>query len=177
MSSVGSETSSPAGTYQVVAVGEVNPFGSDPYFALYHLPRTSSGNRLRIIMGLSDADYLKRVQRINLCSGTWDRVQALVAADDLIMRNPGTCVLLGARVRRVFEIALNKKWTSSSSLAEWGWRSFSLYNLPLRIVCLPHPSGRCRSWNDSGTYERARRVLSEAAPQVPWGSACPSSVP
>lgn len=173
MSSAGDPTK-PVGTYQVVAVGEVNPFGVDPYFALYHLPRTSSGNRLRVIMGLSDSDYLTRVERQNLCSGTWDRAQAVVVADDIITRRPGTYVLLGSRVRRVFEISLRKR-TSPAVLETFGARDFLLFGATLRLVCLPHPSGRCGEWNNPGSYERARSVLAEAAPQVPWGSECPSS--
>ena len=56
---------------RVLLVGEVNPYGADPRMALYHLPRGASGDRLREILGLDDATYIRRLSRVNLCTGRW----------------------------------------------------------------------------------------------------------
>lgn len=66
-------------TPPLIIVGEVNPFGADPFFALYHLPRESSGNRLRVIWGLSDHVYAG-LTKVNLCTGRWSMPAARAAA-------------------------------------------------------------------------------------------------
>lgn len=52
-------------------VGETNPYGTKAEMALYHLPRTAVGNRMRILLGLSDVEYSK-ISKANLCQGKWD---------------------------------------------------------------------------------------------------------
>jgi len=37
------------------------------------------------------------------------------------------------------------------------------------LVGLPHPSGRCRVWSDVTARPRARALLRELCPGVPWG--------
>ena len=44
----------------------------------------------------------------------------------------------------------------------------------LRYVILPHPSGRCRVWNEPDAVERARALLRQVRPDVPWGELCES---
>ena len=136
-------------------MGELNPYGSDPKFALFPHPRTASGNRLREIVGLTDVAYLKFLTRVNLCSGKWSADQARVSARSL--RDEGdheVIVLLGAKVCSAFG----------------GPPTFQIERgLDARFVTLPHPSGLCRAWNEEGSVDRARAVLTSAAPWVPWG--------
>jgi hypothetical protein len=140
---------------RVLVVGEVNPYGADPKFALYPRPRHASGNRLREIMGLTDACYMRLLARVNLCAGKWEPRQARLSALDVLEAgNHPVLVLLGAKVRAAFE----------------GPPAFQVVQgLDAKLVGLPHPSGLCRAWNEPGAVERARAALAEAAPWVPWG--------
>jgi len=145
----------PEGSPRVVVVGEVNPYGADPSLALYHLPRRASGDRFRTIAGLSDADYLRHLARRNLCLGRWEARSARLAAQAVLGEGFEVCVLLGRRVADAFG----------------GNASFYLVQREGRLLLsLPHPSGRCRVWNEPWAAARAREVLRLAAPWVPWGT-------
>ena len=78
-------------------------------------------------------------------AGLAKRRAAVLASEFLLGR---TVVLLGARVAEAFgEI----------------YTHFMLYpGVRLNFVSLPHPSGRCRLWNEPESYERARAVLRAA---------------
>jgi uracil-DNA glycosylase len=159
---------------RVLVVGELNPYGMQEWAALYPYPEGASGDRLRRVMGLSVQAY-KRLGRANLCTGRWSTPAAVVRASALVslfvkasvdltadsatvpkVDVPVAVVLLGAKVRDVFR-----------GSAEFEVR----YDLAgVRMVGLPHPSGRCRAWNASDAVLRARSKLRDAAPWVPWGS-------
>lgn len=155
---------------KVILVGELNPFGADPLLALYHLPRGSSGNRLRVILGLTDAEYA-RIPKVNLCEGKWstraahDRARGLLADPETRVY-----VLLGRRVRDAFRAACGV----AGLLAD-----FSTYrdsgNVAYSLADLPHTSGLCRAWNDPAAAGRARDLLRGCAPEIPWGSVRESS--
>lgn len=138
----------------LVVVGELNPFGGDPRMALYHLPRGSSGNRLRRIMGLSDAAY-EDLEKVNLCEGEWRSRDARERAKYLRGLYP-RFVLLGSRVRVAFDGP-----APFAQAQQYG----------LECLGLPHPSGRNLVWNEEGVVERARAALRALAPEIPWGSA------
>lgn len=146
---------------RVVVVGEVNPYGADPSLALYPLPRKASGNRLRNFMGLTDAEYLRLLRRVNLCQSTWSGEKASVAAASLVgkLRRWGgaVVVLLGGRVARAFRRIALPGVFESVTVGD------------VALVRLPHPSGLCRLWNQPGAVDRARAVLRREAPWVPWG--------
>lgn len=142
---------------KVVLVGELNPYGADPRYALYDEPPQSAGGRMRrLVCGLPRREYL-RLGRVNLCAGKWStpaaRERARILSD---MAEHPAFVLLGRRVARAF----------GTDLEPFAWRRFESATL----VALPHPSGLCRVWNEPGAFERARAVLREACPEVPWGS-------
>lgn len=128
-------------------VGEANPYGADPYYALYCEPPTSAGGRLcRKVLGLEPREYLSRFDRANLCVGKWDVCMARSRAHELT-RAPvehSHFVLLGAKVTRAFDVE---------------FRPFTAHGM---FVVLPHPSGLCRAWSEPGAFERARAVLREA---------------
>lgn len=147
-------------TRHLVVVGESNPYGADPKFALYHLPRAASGNRLRVIMGLSDADYLA-LARVNLCVGGWDQVAAEAAARRIVSAGADVVVGLGRRVATAFGYRrglLTAGEVPPGSVAP-----------AFRFVSLPHPSGLSRAWNLPGARDQAVRLLREHAPWVEWG--------
>lgn len=133
-------------------VGELNPYGADPYFALYHLPRAASGNRLREILGLPDHLYAQ-LHKANLCTGRWSMRTARNEAASLELRSD-VVVCLGAKVRTAFN----------------GPPPFeSVVRDGKTVVTLPHPSGLNRAWDAPDARSRARALMRSVAPQIPWG--------
>jgi hypothetical protein len=138
-------------------VGELNPYGGDPAFALYHLPRNASGDRLRRHLGLTDATY-EALPKVNLCEGEWDLERARDHARHLCHLH-SVFVLCGVKVSRAFGGPRPFTWEISTR------------NLDAALVSVPHPSGLSRAWNDPTARERARDLLRQHAPWVPWGEA------
>lgn len=138
-------------------VGEANPYGSDPHYALYPDPPGCAGDRLcRKVMGLEPDDYLERFDRVNLCPSRWSTRGARERAAALLEEYPQVpLVLLGAKVTRAFRWLFTpfESWVASEVAIIGRGRTF---------VCLPHPSGLSRAWNAPGAYDRARSVLREA---------------
>jgi len=137
-------------------VGELNPYGADPKYALYPLPEHSAGGRLcAAILGLSRLEYLRRFDRVNLCVGKWTMAEARKTAKSI--RGDGslfpggerTVVLLGRKVATAFDLGVHPPFSVVKGLA-------STY------VLLPHPSGLCREWNTPGAVDKARSTLREA---------------
>lgn len=143
----------------VAIVGELNPYGADPRYALYHEPRNASGDRLRRILGLSVRSYVP-LAKYNLCVGDWMTVAARARAAD-VMRAHRVIVALGAKVRAAFMYWRGGLWTGQSApfVASSGDHTF---------VVLPHPSGLCRAWNEPGVVERARELVKKYA-ELPCG--------
>jgi hypothetical protein len=128
----------------VLLVGETNPFGGDPAFALYHEPRYSSGNQLRLILGMTDDEY-EALDKMNLCVGRWSVRAARVEWAQVVPRP--LIVLLGQKVRA---------GTDGPPPFETERRGPSL------LLGLPHPSGLNRIWHEPGTRIRARGGFAHA---------------
>lgn len=145
----------------IYLVGEDNPYGSDPKYALYPLPDRSAGNRLcEMVLGLGMRDYLDPdiFARRNLCSGRWNKEEAERTAGNILeeARNAGksvVVVMLGKKVSDAFR----------SNCGEFEAQG-SLFDRVV-LLRLPHPSGRCRTWNKPGSFEHARGVLAKVAPE------------
>lgn len=118
---------------KVLLVGESNPYGTAPEFALYPAPQRSAGYRLCVeILQLPRKAYLETFDRCNLIEGPkWSVPRAREAAGRLTHTRR---VLLGAKVAAAHGVDF-KPFTR---LAHAGWRG----------VILPHPSGRCRLWDE-----------------------------
>ena len=145
----------------VVLVGETNPYGGDPWAALYDEPAYSAGGRLRrLVLGLPRQVYLgDDVARYNLCVGRWSASAARLEAARLLEAHPTpTVVLLGRKVATAFARA-----TTTAPLAP--------FTRAGRLVAVPHPSGLCREWHSPEAVPRVRALLAEAVPGIPWGSA------
>jgi hypothetical protein len=139
---------------RVLLVGECNPYGSDPEFALYCHPPGCSGHRLRLILGLSEDQYLD-LHRANLCTGDWSKEQAKFRASELL--NPtspwNVLVLCGRKVTETYE----KLVFDGVPLVAFSSRVCSF---GIRLISLPHPSGRNAAlWNPLARA-RARELLS-----------------
>lgn len=128
--------------------------------ALYPFPTGSSGHRLATkVMLLTTQRYLELYDRTNLCLGRWAKGEAAISAAHIsarqvVQRMP--LVLLGSKVALAFGHAF------------FPFRVFQYDNgmRGLWRVILPHPSGRCREWNDARSYGRALKALQAAGCMV-----------
>jgi hypothetical protein len=133
-------------------VGEQNPHGADPAFALYPLPERATGGRLAAILGMTASQYLRTFDRANLLDPgvRWRAMDARIAAHRLPHDRR---ILLGRRVAEAhgvqfdcfepYEIALGRS------------------DRPAIVLVLPHPSGLNRMWNDPDNLRRARETVTE----------------
>jgi hypothetical protein len=138
-------------------VGEDNPYGSDPRFALYPRPTGSAGGRLCYrILKLTEKEYLRDFDRVNLCAGKWSMREARRSAAQLLADRGDlqSYALFGSKVCTAFNLDF-KPFTIV-------WKHDGL----AAIVILPHPSGRNRLWNEIGAFARARELLR-------WGGILP----
>lgn len=75
-------------------VGEANPYGGDPSFALYPSPPWCSGERLcRLVLGLDPDEYLGRFDRQNLCPRSWHLPAARARAEEPFTARDGLVLL------------------------------------------------------------------------------------
>jgi hypothetical protein len=130
---------------ETIIVGEQNPYGADPHFALYPAPEMSAGARLCRILGLSRRAYLDLFDRANLLTASAWSVPAARAAAAKIAHPQR--VLLGARVSAAFGLAFEP--FTVGRVGEWTY------------AILPHPSGRCRIWNNPASEWKARKAVSK----------------
>lgn len=140
---------------ELLIVGESNPHGPEPRFALFDRPANCAGDRLRrLILGVRRSTYFG-LGRVNLCSGRWSDPLARNAARTMLDEHGEMPILL-----------LGKKVAGAFGLAAL----FPFGRAPDRpLVVIPHPSGRNLLWNDAGTIERARSLIAAIAPSLPLG--------
>lgn len=129
-----------------------NPLSDDPKYALYPLPPNSAGGRLcqmlRDCTGVSKAEYIQGFERINLVIGDWDARDARAAAEEFVRTHQGRrVVILGSSVRIAFRLP--------PVLVE------PVVSRGVVFRQLPHPSGRCRWYNDPKHRALAGMVLEE----------------
>ena len=135
--------------HKPLLVGESNPYGGDPHFALYPAPDGCSGHRLCcLILGMRRADYLRVFSRCNLCDRcTWSMKLARHRAVDLAASHE-RIVLLGSKVSAAFGLP------------------FIPFSRSSNLLTLPHPSGLCRLWDLDGAVGRARSAVAKFAPEI-----------
>lgn len=139
-------------------IGEANPYGGDPYFALYPEPEGSAGHRLcHLVLGFEyAAAYLRAFERRNLCPKDWSIRAAREEAVRLRSTTPFQAVLLGRKVAAAFHLEHVPPFTTH---LPWG------SEFPNRwVVVLPHPSGLCREWNGPAAFLRARELVQSVYP-------------
>lgn len=133
-------------------IGEDNPYGGDPHFALWPDPPGSAGDHLaRKILGLGKREYLRRFERENLCGGEWTIGEARLSAMRLIRRGL-PLILLGSKVCKAFGVDY-VPFTHLEMIAT--------FDGSCECFVLPHPSGRSRAWNDPEAVRRTRALLAE----------------
>ena len=142
---------------RVLLVGESNPYGADPRFALYPEPPGCAGARLCEILGMSKREYLLTFDRVNLLGGArrrWSAASAREAACALAasVETARYRVLLGARVAAAHGLAFKPFMKDGPQCGHAVCQCGSW-------LVLPHPSGRSRLWNEPGAAERARGLV------------------
>jgi len=149
----------------MILIGENNPYGGAPEFALYCYPPGCAGYRLRRILGLPQHQYLA-LHRTNLCVGGWSNARARARASELLDPHAPwrVMVLLGRKVTEAFV----KVVLDDVPLVPFATRAICPGTT---LVSLPHPSGRNLVWNQPSARERARQILRDLVPELPWGSA------
>ena len=150
---------------RIFLIGEHNPYGADPRYALFPAPARSAGARLCRVLGMTRAGYIARFERRNLLTGPsperdvfrWSVSKAREAASAIRRgMGEGDCaVLLGARVAAAFGAPFKpcEGWTccytGSAGPGE------------VLYLTIPHPSGRSLLWNEQGMADRVRLAVEE----------------
>ena len=137
-----------------ILVGESNPYGRDPEFALYPAPQGCAGHRLCcLILGMRRQAYMNAFDRVNLCAGKWSMREARWRAQGLLDggidgESPEQpIIILGSKVAAAFDLP---------------FRPFEQFGVDLLV--LPHPSGLCRLWNEPGAFESASAAVVRMVP-------------
>ena len=159
-----------------ILIGESNPHGGDPEMALYPLPPESAGGRMqRLVLGLKRWRYVE-LDRYNLCVGNWRVGTARDGANQLMARNRGRVfLLLGRKVAHAFGEHATPAFSLVDRTPGDRWLRKSPAATPIleptwiRLVLLPHPSGRnSRMWGPDN-IARTRRLLRVVCAGMPCG--------
>lgn len=148
----------------VLLLGEDNPYGSDPSFSLYCYPPRCAGYNLRRILGLPQHQYLG-LYRANLCDGPWSAARAKQRAQELLVPcspHP-VIVMLGRKVTD----AMRRAAMIDEDIVPFATKGCCP---GLTLVSLPHPSGRNAAQWQPKARERAREIMRQLVPSLPWGS-------
>jgi hypothetical protein len=128
-----------------------------------HPDHCATGRRLLLYSGWTVRELEERTVRWNLLAtpvteeAPWDPAYARGCAWRLIRTIPGGShvILLGSRVTEAARVFLGPglawwlRYQSDRELAHW-------------FATVPHPSGRCRWWNDERNRRAAREFLRAA---------------
>lgn len=147
---------------RVVLVGESNPYGADPRYALYCEPRNSAGGRLCFdILQMSRNEYVRTFGRVNLCPSSWKVREGRRNARELALSG-APLVLFGSRVCAAFGIDFNP-YLSGTLIARFPEGGVGSRVVTFRGVVLPHPSGLCRLWGEPpgqvANFAKARELI------------------
>jgi hypothetical protein len=152
---------------RVLVVGEVVPEGVSREDAMALGVPGGSGNRLLRVLGMTEGDFSEYLERVNLCLEKWGLEEAEASVDRLLGEYGSRYryfLLLGIKVRRAF--AGRTRFLPVGRYCHLGY----LPEEKLTLLSIPHPSGRCRSWNDPSAITEVRKVLVAVAGRyVPWG--------
>ena len=147
-----------------ILLGMNNPVYPDR--PLWHEPAGCTGARVLALLrskrpDVTDKQYLQAFDRRNLLyAAEWDADKAAVAADTLVrgLEDTGRRVLvLGETVRKLVGLPQRAR------LCEVRWRGCSWRSVP-------HPSGRCRWYNEAFAREVVSLILQEMYEEATSGS-------
>lgn len=166
----------PQAARRILLVGEVNPYGADPGYALYYEPANSAGGRLqRLIFNVSARRWYLPMWRTNLCEGAWDMDEALDGAGVVLGLDqaPGpwdVIVALGVSVNSALR---RRAFRTLTHLTFWPepFESIALVMAThqVTVVNLPHPSGRNAAMWTEERITATRDLMRRLVPEIPWG--------
>ena len=108
---------------------------------------SSAADRLLQMSSFSRDEYLARFNRMNVYGGrTWDERKARRSGRRMLPRLGGVAVVLGRDSWRLLGLPQIEFF---DQLATTG----------CTLILVPHPSGRCREYNDPRARARLRRLL------------------
>lgn len=144
------------GWHQSAAIiGEAPGRNTSPKLPLFPFPASSAGGRLMAYSGMKPTNYLATFHRRNVQTvlAPWSAPHARELATyierDMVDAKIHRVLLLGTRVGAAFEVGgLWSTLTTTSGIT---------------YFVIPHPSGRCRVYNDEPARARARAALRWAA--------------
>jgi hypothetical protein len=149
----------PESCASILLIGEDNPSSDKPEHALFPHPPRCAGSRLQeTIMGVSLKTYLG-LWRTNLCQGKWNASKARTRAAKIVATDMPWSVI----------VLLGRKVSDSLDFDNPLFTVQLVHDGRVKLISLPHPSGRNRTWNDAYNITRARSMLMDAVPDVPWG--------
>lgn len=137
-----------------VLLGMNNPLSDRPEHALYPVPDGCTGHRLWTMLnertGATKTQYLRAFDRRNLIIGDWDPGEARLLGAEFVAKSDTVgrvVVVLGEGPRRA--LGLRKQLITPITLNGTIYRQ------------IPHPSGRCRFYNDPVCRAVAALLLEE----------------
>lgn len=138
-------------------VGEQPKPGGNPKLPLWPWPNNSAGARLFRMSEMDLFTYFTRLARVNLSRDVvarWNPDWARRRANWVLTGLPdgARIVACGARARNAFGVC---DWFEPER--------FSVDELSIDVVAIPHPSGRTREYNDAGIKKEAGRWIRWAA--------------
>lgn len=151
-----------------VLLGMNNPNSEYPEFALYPDPPRCAGWNLWQLTGLTREGYLESFERMNLMDGLkWLPSDAQKGAERLRTELANRdVILLGNDVSRLMWVGDIEPCYRWRQKPEGGW-----------WAKIPHPSGRCRHWNDPLEREMARIFFRELLGSLPDDEKAPAEEP
>lgn len=136
-----------------ILLGMNNPQSSAPELALYPDPPGCAGYNLCKLLGMGTQNYLDLFERRNLLQERlWSAQDAAAAAETYRDGHDGErlVVILGEDVANLlWHTAPPFQWVQRAGGGAW--------------AKMPHPSGRCRHWNDQVIRRAAEIFLQELA--------------
>jgi hypothetical protein len=137
---------------RVLLVGESNPYGSIPEFALWPEPEGCAGWRLcHTILGMERGEYFRTFDRVNLL--------------DYVRWSAPAARRMAAALTHDRRILLGRKVAEAHGIREWVPFRIHTITTPLVPFChlltLPHPSGRNRMWNDPLNVAKALTAVAD----------------
>lgn len=138
-------------------VGEQPGPRSNHRLPLWPYPARSAGGRLHAMSGVPMVEYLARLARVNLAAQPrkgWDHRRARFDLHAMLNDLPpdARVVLCGQRAMDAYEEGY-----------PGARRQFLVLGGSVWIQGVPHPSGRCREYNDPATVAATREAVRWAA--------------
>lgn len=130
---------------RTILLGMCNPNADGDPLSIHD----GAGKRLFEMSGMPEEVYLKRFIRLNLVDSVqWDSEKAKAGAGRFLrsLERGRIVVVLGKQVALALGVGLTNFFDDMEVKTR-------------RFILIPHPSGRCRLYNDKKTVAKVRKLL------------------